>query len=222
MDTEATGKKSSAVRPALCSFANGPHRELIRRVLPTWQAWADSNGFDIVIRSDNLSGRPPSWMKVPIIYEQLRNRPLVLWVDADAYFARSDAPLNLPEEAGFAVRTTEGSLGKIPQLGVIAARPQPWVFDLLGEMWRQEDLIESAWWEQTAFMRLCGFTWKQDGRPHPYDCQMSNPTPAWERCSALDERFNVTGLSPVDDPIIHHMNGISHEQRMSILDDAGL
>jgi len=221
MGIEARGERITA-RPALCSFANGPHRELLRRVLPTWRDWAEANGFDIVIEDDNLSGRPPSWMKVPIIYEQLRCRPLVLWVDADAYFARSNVPLDLPKEAGFAVRTTRGSLGQIPQLGVIAARPKPWVFELLEEMWQQEDLIESPWWEQTAFMRLCGFSWEQGGRSYLYDCQLKDPTPTWERSSALDERFNATGLSPVDDAVICHMNGISHEQRMSILDDVGL
>jgi hypothetical protein len=70
---------------ALATIASGRHAELLRLSGPTFRAYADRHGYELVIGAGEMpEPRAGAWAKVPLIRRLLDTYELVLWVDVDA------------------------------------------------------------------------------------------------------------------------------------------
>ena len=69
---------------ALCSIGSGPHEPLLEISRPTFAAYAERHGYELITSTEADPRRPPAWAKVPMLREALAAYDLVLWIDADA------------------------------------------------------------------------------------------------------------------------------------------
>ena len=69
---------------ALCSIGSGPHEALLEISRPTFAAYAERHGYELITSTEADPRRPPAWAKVPMLREALAAYDLVLWIDADA------------------------------------------------------------------------------------------------------------------------------------------
>jgi hypothetical protein len=145
--------------------------------------------------------RPISWSKVLVLQRLLAGNDFVMWVDADAIVIDPTEDLEtwLPREHFLALalqKSRRRGQPPVPNAGVLGIRAGSLATRFLAEAWRQEDLIEHAWWEQAAMLRLLG--WSLDSRQHLRETEFSRSA------TLLDNRWNSTVFDRADAPIVKH------------------
>ena len=78
------------MRKALCSIGSGPHEALLAISEPTFRAFAERHGYDVITSNAPHPDRPPAWAKVPLIRETLDAYDLVLWIEGRRALAAGD------------------------------------------------------------------------------------------------------------------------------------
>ena len=150
------------VRKALATFGTGAAAELLALAFPTFADYAARHGYEIIVGDGDSVGRPPSWGKIPLLQRLLDSYDFVLWLDADALILdpTTDVETVVPASAfqAFAVVRLVPGWGITPCCGVWALRASERSQRFLAAVWAQEDLVNHDWWEQTAVMRLTGWT----------------------------------------------------------------
>src|SRR6202043_2008387 len=90
-------ESACAMTWTLVSAATGAHIELLEISRASKEAYAARWDMECCIDTDFMgtSDRPASWMKIPLITNTLSDEGCdgVLWVDADALFARNDVDI---------------------------------------------------------------------------------------------------------------------------------
>ena len=71
---------------ALVTLAKGPHERLLEVALPSFRAFADRHGYEVIVASESDHGRPPSWWKVLAL-------KAALWALAAAALSRMRLPV---------------------------------------------------------------------------------------------------------------------------------
>lgn len=179
---------------AITTFATGEHEQLLDIAWPSFEAFADRHGYEL-IRADLTCDRAPSWWKVPILMQALEEFTEVLHLDADTVIVDPSADLEVPVDAWQAMveHSTHGH--RVPNCGVWLVR-RPMV-PILERVWEMTEYVDHAWWEQAAVLTLMGY----EGAPLHHDVftQPVHDTELQRRTFFLDPSWNVhINHSPAD------------------------
>ena len=189
----------------ICSRATGTHIELLSNAVPTFLAYGERHGWDVVISTEEelADGRPASWGKLPLIRELLDQYDLVWWVDADALIV--DASVDLRDELvdGKDLYLVE-HLFPAPHdfaasAGVMLWRSSDWSKQLVDALWASERYIDHRVWENAALLELLGFDVERFGH--------RAPTALMERVQLLSPDWNSVWPDPARSPKVHHHGG---------------
>ncbi|WP_269716403.1 putative nucleotide-diphospho-sugar transferase [Caulobacter sp. NIBR2454] len=176
-------------------------------------------------------GRPPAWMKVKVILDELRRgkHEFIMWIDADACFVRGDRDiLDLVQQDKdlYLVRqyvrismVRPGGLflfAERPNTGVMLIRNCAWSLELFEEIWDRTQYIGHYWWEQAAFMDLIGYHYEITGGR----CENAFNEERLARIEWISGEWNaiptlVAGQPDAmrANPIIIHFAGMPNDQR---------
>ena len=200
------------MRRALCSIGAGPHEALLAVSEPTFRAYADRHGYDLITATDADPARPPAWAKVAMLREILAEFDLALWIDADAVIVdgRDDIAAELePEKQLGLVRH-----GQVPNTGVMVWRAGEFARSLLAEMWAAKRRIHHPWWENAALLDALGYPVPSFSRlPRPR--RRPRPSRWLDGVQFLAPEWNWSYLARVSDPRIVHCVGVPVEQRLA-------
>ena len=169
-------------------------RELLELSLPTFARYAKLHGYDVVIGTGDEAGdRPPSWGKIPMLQRLLRLRLRGLDGLRRADTRRQRRPRD--DHPGRCLSRVRGcdaraEKGDCPLMGVWALRSESRAQRFLAEIWKQEDLVSHRLWEQSAAMRLIGWTTEL-----PF---VKTRQSEWDEGSfVLSEESNMVPLHPI-------------------------
>lgn len=143
------------------------------------RAYAKHYGYDYEILPMPESDRPPSWSKINLIGEALRDHDFVMWVDADAFFASTSRNILDEVEPGkdlymvshllpipHLAPVTHGVCLAVerPNAGIMLVRKSPWLFSLFATLWSMTQYINHPWWETAALSDLLGLRFELTGK----------------------------------------------------------
>ena len=201
-------------RGVLLTIATGDHSDFVQLGAESRAAFCRHNGLaNVVISHPPDTGRPVSWAKIPLISDLLSQYDVVLALDADAVIVRSRVPIEglVTRVRPIGMVAHEYNSQTVPNLGVFAVQRSRFVSRLLVEMWEQEDLIHHKWWENAAFLRLCGYDFSSE------PISKVRRTTLDLRTNWLDGQWNSVPVAPVDNPIIKHYPGMPYDDRTRCL-----
>ena len=213
---------------ALCSIGSGPHEALLAISRPTFAAYAERHGYDLITSTESDRRRPPAWAKVPMLRETLASYDLVLWIDADAVIvdrSRDIADELAPDRFLGLVRH-----GEVPNTGVMLLRAGHRARDLLDRTWNATRLIDHPWWENAALLDALGYDLPSAlepglrGRAHrlaarlpgrgPRRFALAGPSPFADGTQFLPLEWNSVYLHQAERPRVVHCLGVPVAQRM--------
>jgi galactosyl transferase GMA12/MNN10 family len=199
-----------SVKGVICSLATGTHRLLLAESAPTLMAYGKKHGWDVVISSETLTSRPPSWAKISLVRELLSAYPMALWVDADALFVDLDRDIveecSANEDIWFARHPQNYDPNStVLNAGIILARSSSFTESLFEAVWNAEAFIDHNWWENAALLDLLGYSLEP-----PYAKLRQTE---WDsRIGTLDLAWNsVPGYCESDNPAINHHARSDHD-----------
>jgi hypothetical protein len=147
------------MKKAIASFALGPMASLLEVAMPTFQRYAETHGYDLVIPDTlKIAGqRHPSWLKIPLILKLFEDGyDTVVWIDADVVILRHE--VDILQEAGdapMAMAVHHTGDGAVPNCGVWVVRPS--AASTLIAAWELTGFARSpCWWEQAAIIATLG------------------------------------------------------------------
>jgi hypothetical protein len=205
---------------ALCSIGSGPHAALLEISRPTFEAYADRHGYELVTSADTAPGRPPAWAKVPLLRAALESYELVLWIDADAVIVdgRDDvADALAPDRFLGLVRHGEQ---QVPNTGVMVWRAGDRAAELLDRTWSAKRFVDHPWWENAALLDALGYDlpsalesgWRRRlRRSRPFG--LARPSSLLAGVQFLPLAWNSVYLDRAAAPRIVHCVGVPVEQR---------
>jgi hypothetical protein len=204
--------------------------------------YAAARGYDYEIFRDVKVGRPPAWAKIHYLMAELRAGKYdhVLWIDADACFARLDRDIlaEAPADADIAMVNhlcLRSTLADYPGMFVVCERPNTgvmlvkatdWSLEFLEKVWAQEDCINGQWWEQSAFHKLMGYHYEITNgaeKNRPVDEVLRHI--GWLDCAWNCVPTPANGISGVPvainafNPVIVHFAGMKNERRLKEMQD---
>ena len=207
---------AAAPRKALITFGTGRHAELLALSMPTFAAYAERHGYEIVVGTgEEAAGRPPPWAKVPLLRRTLADHDLALWLDADA--AVVDAELDIADvlepEAFQALAEHETPQGRTPNTGVWLMRAGDDARAFLDAVWAETTVIQHPWWENAAVCTALGY------RLEP-PCRHIEVTRFTRGTQLLTADWNSIPHDRSDAPRIVHFAGEPIGERRAALADA--
>jgi len=142
---------------AICSLATGAHREFLALSSETFRAYGAHLGWDVVISTESLSDRPPSWSKIVLMQELLEEYRTVWWIDADAVIVdlTRDVPIDHEHPLWMAFHQHPGAQ-PVANAGVVVAHRHDLTREFFDVVWRSERYIDHNWWENAAAVDLMG------------------------------------------------------------------
>jgi len=195
---------------ALCSLATGPFIEFLETAAPTFERYAQVQGYDLVLSAEPLDpGRPASWSKLALVSSLLDTYEVVIWLDADTVVVRYDSAF--PEPEGLQVMSMvphpqeRNEAMTVPNAGVFCLRNSDDTRRFLAE-WTSAptELYQHNWWENAALLKMFGYSLEP---PYPIVGES-----AWrDRVRWLDLRWNsVPGYCSAPDPVVVHHARADH------------
>lgn len=199
--------------------------------------YATVNNFEFEIFNIDNFDRPPSWMKIYLLIQEIKSKKydFILWIDADACFIRVDK--NILDEVklnkDFYLVNHICTIGQIkgfpglsvqcerPNMGVMLIKTTDWSKQFLENIWQQEEFIHHYWWEQAALHKLIGYYYEISNRKIKNDpisevlshIQWLNSK--WNCVPTVgDPRSDEPLTKNAFDPIIVHYAGMTNEMRL--------
>lgn len=124
-------------------------QSLATRLLANKERFCALCGLRCLITSEQLSDRPASWDRIPLLLRAFRmDCEIVLWADADAIFLRPLWVEGMARLAPLSFDSSTASYGL--NAGVILARRTPMVDAFLRATWQKVALTHALFWEQAA------------------------------------------------------------------------
>ena len=142
---------------ALCSIGSGPHEALLEISRPTFAAYAERHGYELITSTQSDPRRPPAWAKVPMLREALATHDLVVWIDADAVIVDGSRDIADELEPARFLGVVGHGERKVPNTGVIVLRADGRARDLLDRMWNATRFVDHPWWENAALVDALGY-----------------------------------------------------------------
>jgi len=142
-------RRQICVVSILRNDSNAVWQSLAPRLLANKEHFCAVCGVRCLITSDQLSDRPASWDRIPLLQRAFRmGCEIVLWVDADAIFL---GPLWIEGMARLAPLSFDSSTASNGlNAGVILARRTPMVDAFLRATWQEVAFTHALFWEQAA------------------------------------------------------------------------
>jgi len=205
-------------RRALATLGVGTHVELLAMSRPTRELWAERHGYDVVVENRLLAPeRPPSWSKVAMVRQLLKQYDDVLWVDADAVIVDDGGdPADLLDRRRWLALVTHRYQGRIlPNFGVFAIRRCRGARRLLDQLWAADQYLHHQWWENAALLDLLGFDPAEDTPPKVRATRLES------HVRELDLGWNsIPYAQEAEHPYILHLAGLSQAERVTRIRDA--
>lgn len=201
---------------ALCSIGAGAHEALLAVSEPTFRAYGERHGYDLIISTAAHPERPPAWAKVPMIRAALDAHDLVLWIDADAVIVddRDDVAAALEPDTQLALVQHRRDDELIPNTGVMVWRAGDFARSLLDRMWESTKYVDHPWWENAAMLDALGYDvprFNRLDRIRRRRLRARQPPPGVQ---FLPGYWNWSYLDRPADPRIIHCLGVPVEQRL--------
>lgn len=141
---------------AVVTLATGQHERLLEIARPSFEAFADRHGHDLVIAEPFDIQRPPAWQKLPLLRDLLLSGyESVLWLDADVVIVDDTEDVVAPDGCWQTLVEHHTNDGLVPNTGVWLARPP--MVPVFEQMWRMVEYVQHPWWEQAALVALMGY-----------------------------------------------------------------
>ena len=226
---------SPPVRKVLLTGANATIRPVLDYTGPTHQQFADANGYEVVVADFDRHGhtaiRESRMAKVSHIRDQLTAcADLVMWVDADALFLRSDGDpaddLRPTDFQGFVLEVVPQHRRIHPNTGVWVIRNTPLAFDFLDCVIQIGYRPDEMWTDQAAVMR--GLDWDLGDRNF-VGARMGSGNEFTAATAWLNPSYNMVFADArprlahrlanpmVSNPHVLHLAGMSNDERLEIL-----
>lgn len=204
---------------AILTFGTGePFIRLMEITAPIWKEYCSRHGYEFLSYQTEIShGRPQAWTKIPLIESALERYSEVLWVDADCIPFRLDLDIadevSPGSELAWVIHEVDGE--QCPNTGVLYLKSSPRVFELLHEVWNQEDLIFHQWWENAAFIRLIGPS-------HTAVSPGTGRLPSLPRTQVLDSKWNSIPQARSQQTVFRHFPGVRGVLRELMMSEVAL
>jgi hypothetical protein len=206
---------------ALCSIGSGPHEELLAISQPTFAAYAERHGYELVTTTQGDPRRPPAWAKVPMLRQALKTYDLVLWIDADAVIVDGSHDIADELEPDRFLGLVRHGEQQVPNTGVMLWRAGALAADLLDRTWRARRLINHPWWENAALLAALGYDlpsaleprWRRRLRRRERRFGPARPSPFTAGVQFLPLEWNSVYLDRAQRPRVVHCLGVPVEQR---------
>jgi hypothetical protein len=210
----------ASLRKVLCSLATGPHAALLDIARPSFEAYAERHGYDLVLSTTapaEAAGRPAAWGKIPFLREQLHAYDVVLWLDADVVIVDGEPDIATQLDDDRFLHLVTHHFGRIanPNTGVMVWRACPEAHELLDRTWAEDATTDHPWWEQAAMLRVLGY----EVDPHP-TCRLARPDRLLSGVSFLPTTWNSIAQDPAPHPRFEHFAGVPHADRLADMADA--
>jgi galactosyl transferase GMA12/MNN10 family len=200
---------------ALVSFGVGDEfAAMLDVALPSFEAFAERHGYDLLIPATVPDDRPPSWQKIPLLTEALDDYAEVLWVDADAVIIDDADDVDVPARYWQALVAHRTFDGEVPGAGFwFLRRP---MLPVLERMWGMTQYLHHGWWEQAALadsMGYAGHPLGNGGSPLHYE----HATELYARTCFLDNGWSVhcRDSTPVERPRV--MQATQWPDRLAVM-----
>ena len=171
------------MKRAIATFGVGKCAAMLDIARPSFQAFADRHGYDLITTAEIGTERPYSWYKLPLLIGLLAEYDEVLWLDADTVIVDGREDLSVPDEAWQALVIHHTHEGIIPNLGVWLVRRA--MLPYLQRAWGMDEYCWHPWWENAAIMALMGYDPVRPVKP-------GEPTELSEHTYRLENSWNTT------------------------------
>jgi len=220
------------VKRALCSIGAGPHAALLALSAPTFRAYAERHGYELILSDAADPSRPPAWAKIAQLRSLLARFELVVWIDADAVVvdASTDIAAELPPDRDLALVRHAYHNQLVPNTGVMVLRSGAYARGLLERVWDAPDLVEHPWWDNAALLAALGYRLPGSLAPGPRGvahrlarralgrelrpCAPAHPSDFLAGVHFLGTKWNSIFHDQAAHPRIVHCLGTPVEQRL--------
>jgi hypothetical protein len=198
---------------ALCSIGAGSHEALLEISRPTFAAFAERHGYDLITSTESDPRRPPAWSKVPMIREALATYELVLWIDADAVIVDGSEDIADELEPDRFLALVAHGEQQVPNTGVTLWRAGEPARELLDRTWSATRYVDHPWWENAAMLDVLGYRlpsalergWRRLLRRR---FRVARPSPLLAGTQFLPLEWNSVYLDRAERPRIFHCVGV--------------
>ena len=198
---------------ALCSIGSGPHEALLEISRPTFAAYAQRHGYELITSTESDPRRPPAWAKVPMLQEALASYELVLWIDADAVVVDGSRDIADELQADRYLGLVRHGEQQVPNTGVMVWRAGDRAAELLERTWRGRRFVHHPWWENAALLDVLGYElpsalergWRRLRRRR---FRLVRPSPSLTGVQFLPLEWNSVYLDRAERPRIFHCVGV--------------
>jgi hypothetical protein len=147
---------------AIATYGVGPHAELLKLSLPTFERFAVLHGYDLHVVPCLCGDRPPAWGKIPALEKLLDRYDEVLWLDADVVIVAPEEDLAVLVPAT-CLQALVVHINRRKQRTSVAPNTGVWLVrrdmrPYLNRVWAMKQYIDHPWWEQAALIDLMGFS----------------------------------------------------------------
>lgn len=212
------------MKRAIVTYAAGAHEELLDVALPSYKAFAQRHGYDLLIGNsfESFINHPPAWMKIPLLQSILSDYEEVVWFDCDLIVVdpSDDFPPLASEKLHALVRHFEGD-SEVPNSGVWRVKKQCGNLQGTGLLncIRTLDVFRNhGWWEQAALMTLMGYCVPPEGSHFPDTrCRCVYKTQWYEACQFMRLAWNSHPNYRADHPKVVHCSYPDMPRRLEVM-----
>lgn len=215
------------------------YRDIARISMPTMREYAQRYGMDFRHFEFSIQNRHPSWGKIKIAQDLLRDYETIMWVDCDALFVRYDDDIRKCIEPGKYIyaaghptpmylgwpHALDGgfiSIGKQKHLnaGVFVLVRADWTLQFLKAIWSNPKYIQASFWEQSAINEWLGINTGINPASDPLKTGVIDTPNLTELAHVgwLDLNWNsLPGIAIGRNPIIHHFVALAPDLRKQLM-----
>lgn len=202
---------------AIITYAEGPHEELLDVALPTYRAFAERHGYELIVERARTVNLPAPWNKIPCLIDQLENHTEVVWFDCDLVVVNSTD--DFPQMEGWKTHSLVRHFAwesEVPNSGVW--RVKKGARELLVRILDLDVFTDHGWWEQAALMTLMGYTVPPQGSDfRDTKCRCVRKTRWYEECQFMRLCWNSHPNYRAEHPRIVHCSYPDMERRLEVM-----
>ena len=139
------------MRIAICSHGDNGMNEWKDVSYPNKQKYCDKHGYDFFGSDFKFDGRHPSWARLPMILELIKDYDWVFWSDPDSLIVNTDIKLEsfIDDKYDFIISDTE-----VINFGEFFVKNSPLGIEILNDINNQRQFLDHVWRENQACIYL--------------------------------------------------------------------
>jgi galactosyl transferase GMA12/MNN10 family len=200
----------------IVTYASGAHEELLDISFPTYKAFADKHGYDLIAGQKQLDW-PAAWNKIPLLLNALMKYEVAVWLDCDTVIVDNsqDFPV-LPDGMLHSLVRHFDKNSEVPNSGVWILKRE--AIPLLNRIQDLEVFRNHGWWEQAALMTLMGYIVPPEGSEfEKTKCKCVTITKWYEWCSFMRVNWNSHPNYRAEEAKIVHCSYKNMLQRIEVM-----